>query len=212
MRKDNFHSLSDGRALGVATSAESSLRGFQGSFRIQVRDSRGELVEERHVPNTPTRDSSILTAMCYGGGATLTPPAVRGITMLAVGTGATGALLSPDAADPRQRKLNAELARKGVTAVTYRDSLGAASAVPTHVVDFTVSFGPNEAVGPLNEMGLVRTLSLNPAVRSPVPAVFPAYDPAVDMTSYDLLVNYSTFSVISIPAGGTFGVTWRLTF
>ena len=185
---------------------------WKGRFIVDVWAEAGRPLDHRELDNTPTLDSSILTAMLYAGGATLNPPSYRGLTMLAVGTGATGPLLSPDAPDPRQRRLNAELARKAFASTTYRDTLGAAVEFPTNVVDFTTTFGPNEAVGPINEMGLVRTLSLNPATRAPVPATFPTYDRTVDLANYDILANYGTDAVISIPLGATFSVTWRITF
>ena len=39
--------------------------------------------------------------------------------IVAVGTGATGPVLNPDAPDPRQRHLNAEIARKANVSPAY---------------------------------------------------------------------------------------------
>ena len=135
-----------------------------------------------------------------------------GMLMLAVGTGATGALLSPDAPDSRQRKLNNEIERKGFIATTFRDSLGNAVAYPTNIVDFTCTYGEAEAVGPLNEMGLLSPLSQNPAQKTPNPNNFPTRDTTLDLTQYDVLLNYLTFGVITKPSTATLSVTWRIVF
>jgi hypothetical protein len=92
------------------------------------------------------------------------------------------------------------------------DSTGATSSVPTHVVDYTVSFGNGEAVGALNEMGLISPLSSNPLVLTPNPDTFPNYDETRDVRSFDILANYTTYPVINKPSISTLTITWRLTF
>lgn len=138
------------------------------------------------------------------------------LNMLAVGTGALGSVLNPDVPPPEQRQLNAELARKPFASTTFRDSQGAASAIPTNVVDFTTTFGESEAVGPLNEMGLMATISNNPLVLNPNPNLAgqggQPYDPTVDVTQYDNMVNYLTFAAVTKPARSILTITWRLTF
>lgn len=135
-----------------------------------------------------------------------------GMYMLAVGTGATGALLSPDAPDSRQRKLNNEIERKGFSSTTFRDALGNAVAYPTNIVDFTCIYGEAEAVGPLNEMGLLSPLSQNPANKTPNTDNFPTRDTTLDLTNFDVLLNYLTFGVITKPSTATLTITWRITF
>lgn len=188
----------------------------KGTYILDLRDNAtGQQLDYRELSNIITLDSGILTAMYWGAGPNPSP-ALSGLTMLAVGTGATGALLNPDVPDPRQRQLNAEvsLGRKAFQSRVSRTSAGAVSSVYTNILDLTTSFGEGEGVGPLNEMGLVRTISQNPAVRTSIsPAVtFPAYDTTVDMTLFDLLANYTTFSVISKPSNSTLNITWRLSF
>jgi hypothetical protein len=198
-----------GLKLGANAQYADALWGAKGRFIIDLRDSRtGELLHHEEKDNIITRDGGILAAICFAAGST----GASGITMLGVGTGATGPLLNPDAPDNRQRRLNAEIARKPFSSVTFRTSAGAVSSVPTNIVDFTTIYGESEAVGPLNEMGLMRTLSMNPATTNPVPAAFPTYDPTVDLTTFDILVNYLTFSVISKPSTSILTITWRLTF
>lgn len=181
----------------------------KGEFIFDMRDARtGEQLIYWRKPQIITLDASLLVAILLRNPASRT----HGINMLAVGSGATGSLLSPDAPDNRQRKLNAEISRKGFTSTTFRDGSGNAVAYPTNVVDFVCSFGEAEAVGPLNEMGLLSTISANTALRSDNPDTFPTRDTAVDVSSLDVMVNYLTFSVISKPSTAVLGVTWRLTF
>ena len=186
-----------------------AIPGLRGELFIRMVDtSTGEVLVDEHHKNVITLDAGILVAMlCRDPG---TRP--LGINMLAVGTGATGALLSPNAPDNRQRKLNAEIARKPFTSTVFRDGTGAAVAYPTNVVDFTTTFAEAEAVGPLNEMGLLATLSANPSVRNPNPNTYPTRDTTVDVSALDIQVNYFTFSVISKPSTATLTITWRLTF
>jgi hypothetical protein len=181
----------------------------KGEVFIDLIDGKtGETLESRHIPNVITADASILAAILF------TDPSSRslGANMLAVGTGATGALLSPDAPDPDQRKLNAEIERKAFSSYTFRDSSGNAVAIPTNIVDWTVTYDEAEAVGPLNEMGILATISSNPLVANPNPNTYPTRDTTVDLTRYDILVNYLTFSVISKSATARLRITWRITF
>ena len=175
---------------------------------IKVVDQDGTVLHDIHKNNIITLDAGILAAIL------LRDPSSRsnGINMLSVGTGATGAILSPDAPDSRQRKLNAEIARKTFSSTTFRDAGGSAVAIPTNIVDFTCTFDEGEAVGPLNEMGLLSTISDNIAISNPNPNAFPTRDLTVDLTTYDILVNYLTFSVISKPSTARLTITWRITF
>lgn len=179
-----------------------------GRFIFHLEDLDGNVLHHFEKDNIITLDAGIQVARLARDPSE--PPA--GFNMLAVGTGATGALLSPDAPDNRQRKLNAELARKAFSSTTYRDSGGNAVAYPTNVVDFTTTFGTGEAVGGLNEMGIVSTVSANPAVTNPNPNSFPTRDTTVDLTNYDVLINYLTFGVLVKPSGSNLTLTWRLTF
>jgi hypothetical protein len=184
------------------------MRQAKGEFIFDMRDARtGEQLVYWQRPQIITLDASLLVAML------LKDPDSRphGINMLAVGTGATGALLSPDAPDNRYRKLNAEIARKSFTSTQFRDGSGAAVAYPTNVCDFTCSFGEAEAVGPLNEMGLLSTFSANPAVKADNPNTFPTRDTTVDVSELDVLVNLLTFSVVTKPSTAVLTITWRIT-
>jgi hypothetical protein len=217
-QNDHLGSPRQGFKLGVSSDYEEAplgaALGAKGRFLIELRDSQtGELLHYLEKDNVITNDGGILAAILFASGTT----GAAGISMLAVGTGATGPLLNPDAPDPRQRKLNAELVapnvgRKTFASVTYRTSAGAVSAVPTNVVDFTTVFGNGEAEGPLNEMGLIRPLNPSGFPVAPNPDSFPTYDTTVDVQNFDVLINYLTFPVINKPALSTLTITWRLSF
>lgn len=182
---------------------------INGHVTFDLRDARtGEQIAFWERDNIVTLDAGILMARLIRDN---TEPNF-GFNMLAVGTGATGNLLAPDAPDNKQRKLNAEIARKAFSSTTYRDASGAAVSIPTNILDLTTTFGESEAVGPLNEMGLLSTISSNPATTNPNPDSFPNRDVTRDLTQYDTIGNYLTFGVLSKPATSILTITWRLTF
>lgn len=193
--------------------AEPSLLTVHGRVFFEMRDARsGDLQFEHQQDNVVTLDAGLLVAALMKD--PLEP--AHGINMLAVGTGALGAVLNPDAPTNQQRRLNNEIQRKTFSETTFRDANGAAVAIRTNVVDFTTIYGESEAVGPLNEMGLLSTISDNTAVKNDNPNFAgqggEPYDPTIDTSNYDMLVNYLTFSVISKPATSILTITWRITF
>ena len=207
--QDTVRPSADAFAMNLALRHDDRVGMAHGRYIFDITHADGR-VEHIERDNVQTYDGAILQAILLGSGATPTPPSARGITMMAVGTGATGPILSPDAPDRRQRRLNTELARKAVT-VVYRTSGGAVSPVKTNIVDFTATFGEGEAVGAWTEIALIRSISLNPAVTTPVPATFPTYDTTIDLDVYDILFNYGTYGVISKPSPMTIAVTYRVT-
>lgn len=211
---DRVNRPREGLKMGFDFGHADGVISLKGTYIIHLTDiATGKVLDHREQSNIVTLDGGILVAILLGSGPTPVLPSQRGLTMLAVGTGATGPLLNPDAPDPRQRKLNSELWRKAFTVRQFRNSTGGAVSYPTNVIDFTATFGAGEAEGPLNEMGLLRTITLGPTPGTPIaPApVFPAYDPTVDLTNFDLLANYTTFSVVTKPANSLLTITWRLT-
>lgn len=189
--------------------AASFVREARGTFIFDMRDAKtGEVLHHFEKDNLITLDAGILAAILFKDNASRS----RGLYMLAIGTGATGALLSPNAPDNKQRRLNTEIARKAFLSTVFRDGSGNAVAIPTNVVDFTTTFSEAEAVGPLNEMGLISPISDNPLTTNSNPDIFPARDTTRDLTLYDILVNYLTFSIVSKPSTAVLTITWRLTF
>jgi hypothetical protein len=211
LSKDTLKRSRDGVNMGfeIKKTSAMGLSDARGEVFIKVEDGKtGEVLHDLHLKNVITSDASILAATLFRDPTSR----LNGFNMLSVGTGATGSLLSPDAPDPAQRKLNSEIARKAWSTTVFRDAGGNAVAIPTNIVDFTCTFDEGEAVGPLNEMGIQSTISNNPLVLNPNPNVYPTRDVTVDLSLYDILGNYLTFSVISIPATARFTVTWRITF
>jgi len=196
-------------ALNLGFSFSENFYRIKGDVKIELlKNGNSELVYEKK--NIYTLDGGVLAGMLFKG-------VTRPLNMLAVGTGATGNANSPDIADNRQRRLNTELLRKAFSSTVYRDANGDVSAVPTNVVDFTTVFENTEAVGALNEMGLLSTFDASANVQTPVQengvdVVFPSRDTSADLGTFDVLVNYLTFPVINKPNGSVLAITWRLTF
>jgi len=191
---------------------DSTLFSAQGAFTLTMTDSSGRVLEHWNQPQVITLDAGLLLArLCRNN---LEPK--HGFNMLAVGTGALGAVLNPDKMTREQRRLNNEIARKPFVDVTFRDEQGAAVAIPTRFVDFTTIFGENEAVGPLNEMGILSTISDNVLVKNPNPNFAgqggETYDPTIDVTLYDTLCNALSFGVLVKPANASLAITWRISF
>jgi len=200
-------------ALGLHTGYRETGVQLHGTVFFDMRDARsGESLVEWQKDNIITLDAGILVARLCKDNA---EPA-HGINMLAVGTGALGAVLNPDTPSNQQRSLNQEIARKAFENTTFRDAQGAASSIATNVVDFTTVFNESEAVGPLNEMALLSTLSANAAITNPNPNTSgqggQPYDPTIDVSQYDSEVNHLTFGAVVKPATAILSITWRISF
>lgn len=210
--REKVHMARSATKMASHTRYADKMLHYDGHVTMRMWDiASGKTTFEWSHHNVVTLDAGLLLA------ALMKDPnePAHGINMLAVGTGATGSILNPDAPGNYQRQLNNEIARKPFSEVTFRDANGAKSAIRTPVVDFTTIFGEGEAVGPLTEMGLVSTISDNTAVLNPNPniALSPEdYDPTIDTSLYDTLVNYLTFGVVTKPATSNLIITWRLTF
>ena len=180
--------------------------GSEGHVIFDLRWPDGTLIEHWERTNLIVSDCGILVASLLRN-----PGSRNGINMLAVGTGAVGVdLLNPDAPKLGQRRLNTEIFRKAVT-TQFRNESGYAVAYPTHIVDFTTTFGEAEANGPLNEMGLMSAYSSNPLILNPILNGPDDYDPTIDVSQLDLLGNYLPFPVSSKFVGSVLAVTWRFT-
>jgi hypothetical protein len=184
-----------------------------GKIIFEMRDAEsGALLAYWERCNIITKDAGILAARLFKNSQDPVAGRHNGVNMLAIGTGATGNLLSPDAPQATQRKLNTEIARKAFVSTQYRNGDGVAVAYPTNIVDFTTTFGESEAVGPLNEMGLMSAYSINPLDKNPINNGPDFYDSTIDVTGKDLLANYLSFGVIVKPATAIVTISWRFTF
>lgn len=204
----------------VATLVQSTVRSvFREEFRSPytgevffiIRDSTtGEILDQRHVKNLIVKDASILVARLMRDNAE--PP--KSIYVLAVGTGDVGwNPMTPPAPTNTQRALFSELTRKTFSETYFVDAAGAPTSIPTNVVDYKTTFSESEAVGPLVEMGLLGgNISTNMSVRNPVSPPNGSYDPTVDLTTRETMINYLTFPVINKPATSTLEIVWRITY
>lgn len=184
---------------------------IRGDVFFTMRDAKTGAVQlEWERRNLVVRDASILIARVVKDNQE--PP--FGAYVLAVGSGDSGwDPMSPPAATDTQRALYSEITRKTFSTTQFIDSGGVPVSYPTNVVDFTTTYTESEAVGPLVEMGIIGgNISTNMAVKNPVSPPNGTYDPTVDLTNYETLLNYLTFPVVNKPATSTFEVTWRLSF
>ena len=207
--RDFVNSPREAIGMGLGLGHQDRLTEFAGEVFFEMRDAKtGEIIFEDHRKNIITLDAGILAAMLFRS----PPSRTLGANMLAVGTGGIGA--PPAAATAYQRSLNNELARKPwASPPTFRNNAGAAVAIPTNIVDFTCTYTESEAVGALNEMGILATVSTNPLTKYPNTNNPPASrDTTIDVSLLDILVNYLTFPVINKPNTATLAITWRITF
>jgi hypothetical protein len=184
---------------------------IRGDVFCTLRDARTkEVQEKREFRNLIVKDASILVARLMKDSQE--PP--HSIYVLAVGTGDTGwNPMSPPAPTNTQRSLYSELTRKTFSNTQFVDPTGVPVGYPTNVVDYTTTFVESEAVGPLVEMGLIGgDISTNLSIRNPVTPPNGPYDPTVDLTTRETLLNYYTFAVWNKPATSELEIVWRLTY
>jgi hypothetical protein len=212
MRKtESFKQPQNENRITIHSRLEESVPYYiRGDVFITLRNSLTGEVESHELRNLVVKDASILIARLMANREE--PP--FSTYCLGVGTGDVGwPLLSPPAPTNTQRSLYAEITRKTFSNVQFVDSGGIPSAIPTNIVDFETTFSESEAVGPLMEMGLLGgNISTNLAVKNPVLPPNGPYNPLVDLTTKETMINYLTFPVISKPATSTMTIVWRLTF
>lgn len=203
--------LSTAFAVRPADSFDQKGYYIRGDVFFTLRDGQtGAIQDHRELRNLIVLDASILVARLMKDSAE--PP--HGIFALAVGTGDSGwNPMSPPAPSNTQRALYSEITRKTFADTQFVDGDGVPVGYPTKVVDFITTYTESEAVGPLVEMGLLGgNVSSNLSIRNPVTPPNGSYDPTVDLTTKETLINYLTFAVVNKPATSTFSITWRLSF
>ncbi len=208
--------ISKAPSFNFGSKKDETFRGIKGEVFWELRDPDGNLLEKGHHKNIVTLDASILLArLCKTPTSTAhqSEPSF-GIFALAVGTGDVGwNTNNPPAATNTQRSLYNEIARKKIATSTFVTSNGSVSSSPTNIVDFTTTFSESEAVGGICEMGLIGgDNSTNMNTRNPALPANGTYDPTLNLTNLDTLVNYVSFPVINKPATSTLSWTWRLSF
>jgi len=147
--------------------------------------------------------SSLIAQWAFTGTIASVPDHIKGIMVLAVGTGdPSWDLQNPPSETAAQTLLENELIRKTFSDKTYVDGSGFPTLTRTNVIDFSTTFLEAEAVGPLVEMGLFG--GNGPELTPSVP----------DSTATDggTMINYKTFAVINKPSTSKLIFVWRLTF
>ena len=202
-------------SIGSSMDSQDSARfhPYGGEIFWTLVNEDGSVASEGHKRNIVTKDAGILLAWLM---ANKDGPNV-GIKYLAVGSGdPSWDPMNPPPATVTQRSLYTELARVAFTNTAYYVGTSV-SAYPTNVVDFTFTFSPSQAVGPIVEMGLIGgdCNTSTAAVRSPILPPNPGANynnPVVDVDGKDILCNYVTFPVVNKGPTQTLNYTWRLTF
>lgn len=162
---------------------------LKGELFIKAYEN-GELVHQYQKSNIIVNTASILIARLLKDSS----EPVNGISYLAVGSGNTSwQLLDPPAPTTSQTRLENEFYRKAIDLATFVDpSTGEPTETQTNIVDYSVSFGEAEAVGPIMELSLF------------------GGDAGSDANS-GTMVNWRTFPVISKTNTMTLTVIFRIT-
>lgn len=213
--QDNFRMPRVSTQVGITDQNEDSFKKAKGEIFYTLED--GDRITRGHFKNVVTLDAGVLLARIFKGPNGILPNTMVpnfAVLGLAVGSGDLGwnPILPPPATNT-QRSLYNEISRKAISSSSFIADNGSVTTVPTRVIDLTVTFGPSEAVGSLVEMGLIGgDANASLGIRNPILPPNGQYDPTVDVTGKDCLVNYATFPVISKSVSSTLSFTWRLTF
>jgi len=166
--------------------------GLKGELFVKAYDKAlgGELVYEYNKHNIIVNSASILIARLLKDNS----EPQNGISYLAVGRGNSNwDLFDPPAPTTSQTRLENEFYRKAVDYSTFvHPETGEPTTVYTNIVDYSVTFGESEAVGPIVEMSLF------------------GGDATAEINS-GTMVNWRTFPVINKTSTMTVTVIFRIT-
>lgn len=150
----------------------------------------GEVVGEYRHSNIIVNTASILIARLLKDNSEPT----SGISYLAAGSGNAGwDAFDPPAPTTSQTRLENEFSRKSIALKTFVDpETGEPTETQTNIVDYSVTFGEGEAVGPIMELALF------------------GGDATVEFNS-GTMINWRTFPVINKTNTMTLTVIFRIT-
>ena len=150
----------------------------------------GKLVHSYDSPNVIVNTASILIARLLKDNGEPT----SGISHLSIGSGNAGwDLFDPPAPTTSQTVLENEFFRKEIDLTTFvHPDTGEPTTVPTNIVDYSVTFGESEAVGPIVEMGLFG-------------------GEASAQINTGTMINWRTFPVINKTSTMTLTIIFRIT-
>jgi hypothetical protein len=176
-------------SLGAAFKFKEQHRRLKGELFLKVYE-KGNLVYEYQKHNIIVNTASILIARLLKDNKEPT----NGISYLAVGSGSAGwNPFDPPAPTTSQTLLENEFERKAIELTTFvNPETGEPTTVETNIVDYSVTFGEADAVGPIMEMGLFG-------------------GDATSERNTGCLVNHRTFPVINKTNSMTLTIIFRIT-
>lgn len=187
--RENIHRVGNEMSLGISSTHRERYIGMRGKLFLKAYEG-GRLVHEYTSHNIIVNTASILIARLLKDNEEPT----NGISYLAVGSG-SGAWdpFDPPAPTTSQTRLEYESYRKAIDMATFvHPETGEPTSVYTNIVDYSVTFGEAEAVGPIVEMGLF------------------GGDATSELNS-GTMVNWRTFPVINKTSTMTLSVIFRIT-
>lgn len=187
--QENIDRIDNQMKVGLSTNHKERFFGLRGELILKAYDG-GTLVREYKHSNIIVNTASILIARLLKDNEEPT----NGISYLAVGSGSgSWDLFDPPAPTTSQTRLENEFYRKAIDLSTFvHPETGEPTTVYTNIVDYSVTFGEAEAVGPIVEMGLF------------------GGDATSELNS-GTMVNWRTFPVINKTSTMTLTVIFRIT-
>jgi hypothetical protein len=171
---------------------EENISGLKGELILKAYDTSqgGRMVYSYQQSNIIVNTASILIDRLLKNN---TEPQ-KGISYLAIGSGSgEWDLFYPPAPTTSQTRLENEFYRGAIDLSTFvHPETGEPTTIYTNIVDYSVSFGEGEAVGPIVEMGLF------------------GGDATAELNS-GTMVNWRTFPVINKTSTMTLTVIFRIT-
>jgi hypothetical protein len=175
--------------MGSAMKERETYHGMKGRLFLKAYE-QGELVYDYSSPNIIVNTASILIARLLKDNA----EPMSGISYLSIGSGnGSWDPFDPPAPTTAQTRLEYEFFRKAIDLATFvHPETGEPTTVYTNIVDYSVTFGEGEAVGPILEMGLF------------------GGDATAEINS-GTMINWRTFPVINKTSTMTLTVIFRIT-
>ena len=189
MYNENLGRTKNNVRISPKVTCEEKSSGLKGRLILKAFED-GKLVHSYESPNVIVNTASILIARLLKDNSEPT----NGISHLAIGSGNAGwDLFDPPAPTTSQTVLENEFFRKEVDLTTFvHPDTGEPTTVPTNIVDYSVTFGESEAVGPIVEMGLFG-------------------GEATDQSNTGTMINWRTFPVINKTSTMTLTIIFRIT-
>lgn len=187
--RDNCKKLGNVLKTAISNRFIEKTRGLKGELILKGYE-KGELVYEYKHSNVIVNTASILIARLLKDNK----EPVAGISYLAVGSGNSGwDLFDPPAPTTSATRLENEYYRKAIEISTFvNPETGEPTTSYTNIIDFSVTLGEAEGVGPIVELGMFG-------------------GDATDQLGTGTLLNNRTFPVINKTSTMTLTVIFRIT-